>query len=985
MSDLTRWNRAGLSRFEYIDANAAVFLERLRAGLYAQFEQWQPVDTDSDSTETEEDKKSRLEALYASDPDDMLWQLTRSFARVCHVLSTHIDAYANEGYLGTANQWENLRRLVTLLDYAPIPPASASTPLALMLKQGKSGTVTAGLQAKHNPSSGSPLVFETLSDLEADAAFNILYAAEYLNSPVTLSGTTLVLAEKLDKLKSGEPLLLVDDRDSENFSAHLLQGLILDEDSTTVTISPAIPAGFVTGHTVVHVQPKEKLVPIDPATEGVATVGHSLQLSISASDLAAGDIVIIRCADDKPYYRRIKAVHEDRLVFYRSIGQLTLDGATVARPVTVPVTNLANPPSRRIIDEDGTVVDVVFAAGDWSRLADEWLCDIRVITGAGGEQREYLPAYYCLHAKYVPVGTDASVVAEDERPGYTALTLTWRADTDGVPGDTDLRLNNPQTLLAPPSGAGPWAVDTFLNKSADGHLQNELVTNQCKQTAAGDFAVVVKGAQMAWSRLATVALDMEREEATLTAEGKWRDRGGGPYFLSRTSVYSHFLKQARLLDWQENTTPLSETRVALHDSPSGLKTGRALIVDNGSTAMETTIANLSSDADDPWLELADALPEDTTQGNLRIYANVVDAGHGESRAQRVLGSGDGTRSNQQFTLEVSDLSFVADAGMSAGVRAAIEVTVSSGTSIQSSSETWTQVDNLKDSEPTDAHYQVRIDEDGNAVIQFGDGRNGRRLPTGGNNVRVSYRQGSGAAGNLAAGSLTKLAKPHPLLDSIMQPIASSGGADRESDSDLRENAPATLLALDRAVSLEDFSQLARSHASVWQARAFRKPPGLGQRERLEVVVMAAGGGTPSEALKDELAGYLLARAQPGVALAVTEYVRLSFQLAVKIRIRTDAYDSQAVQDAVTTALLAAFTEQYRQLGQTLYRGEIYQIVDGVAGVENSDCSIALDASTAAQLRLTRTDSEIMAVWPSAKQCLVFDSSYFSPTVEEYRT
>ena len=437
------------------------------------------------------------------------------------------------------------------------------------------------------------------------------------------------LAEKLDSSKR-RPLVLVDERDDSHFSAHLVQGLTLGEDSTSVTVSPAISAGFVKGYTQIHLLPKEKLIPIGPATEGVETVGHSLQLAVSASDLAAGDIVVIRSADNKPYFRRIKAVHEDRLVFYRSIGQLTLNGATVARPITVPLTNLADPPKRRVIDEDGTVIDVVFAAGDWSRLADQWLAHIRVITH-GTSEREYLPAYYCLHAKYVPVDTDKDAIADDERAGYTALTLTWHPDSDGVPGATDLRLNNPQTLLAPPSGTGSWAVDSFLNKSAAGRLPSDLVTGLCKQTAAADLAVVVKGAQMAWARLATVALDMEREEATLSADGSWQDRGGGPFFLSRTRVYSHFQKQVRHSGWQDNGTPLTGKKLTLEDMPDGLKTGRALIVDNGATVLETSLADFDSTAADPWLELADALPAGTTCGNLQIYADVVDAGHGETR------------------------------------------------------------------------------------------------------------------------------------------------------------------------------------------------------------------------------------------------------------------------------------------------------------------------------------------------------------------
>ena len=972
MADLTRWNRAGLSRFEYLDGNAAVFLERLRVGLAARFPTWKEVQATIPAQESEEDLKQRLESLYANDPDDMLWQLTRQFARSCHVLGAHVDAYANEAYLGTASQWESLRRLVALLDYAPLPPASAFTPLALFLKGGKSGTVATGLQVKYSPVSGAPLVFETLADLSADAAFNILYAKDYQRNPQALSGTSLVLAEKLDKLKSGEPLVLEDERDGQ-LSAHLVQGIILSENRTTVTISPAIPAGFVMGYTLIHASPKEKLKPLNPATLGVESAGHSLQLSVPSSDLAAGDIVVIRSVDNKPNYRRLKRVHEDRLVFYRDLGQLTLVGATVARPVAVPLTDLANPPKRRTIAADGTVVDVAYAAGDWSRLAGQWLADVRKVTGKNGE-REYLPMYHCLHAKYVPVTKDTSLVAADERPGYTALTLTWHKDTDGVTGGLDLSLKNPQTLLAPPPTAGPWTVDSFLNKSEAGRLTQELVTEMVKQTAAGDLAVVVKSSQMAWARLGTVALDMEHEEATLRAESAWQDRGGGPYFFSHTRVFSHFMKQARLAGWQENVTPLSGPRVVLETLPTGLRTGRALIVDNGATALETSLFGI--DPGGAWIDLAHALPPGTTAGNLRIYANVVNIGHGESRPQRVLGSGDGTQLNQRFTLNVQDLSFVADASMSAGVRADIKVVVAE--------ETWAQVSNLKDSGPTDSHYQIRIDEDGQAEIQFGDGRHGRRLPSGGNNVRASFRQGTGAAGNLPAGSLAKLIQPHPLLDAVAQPIASGGGADREGNADLSNNAPATLLALDRAVSLEDFSQLARGHASVWQARAFRLPSGLGQRESLEVVVMAAGGGMPTAALKDELRAYLLARAQPGVAITISGYTPLNFRLTVTVWVRGGVVDPLAVKNDVQAGLENAFSTQVRQLGQSLYRGEVYRIVDSVGAVENSDCSIVLDAATLAQLvQAVKTGDEFVAVQPGPRQCLIFDSTAFAVVVNHY--
>ena len=146
----------------------------------------------------------------------------------------------------------------------------------------------------------------------------------------------------------GDPLILENEQ-SGKLSAHLVQGLVLEATTSSLTLTPAIPAGFIRGTTLVHCCPQEALKPLGPKTGGVEVVGHSLQLATASKGLAAGDIVVIRSEDNKPLYRRIKAVHDDRLVLFHPIGQLTLSGATVARPVKVPLSELANPPKGREI------------------------------------------------------------------------------------------------------------------------------------------------------------------------------------------------------------------------------------------------------------------------------------------------------------------------------------------------------------------------------------------------------------------------------------------------------------------------------------------------------------------------------------------------------------------------------------------------------------------------------------------------------------
>ena len=81
---------------------------------------------------------------------------------------------------------------------------------------------------------------------------------------------------------------------------------------------------------------------------------------------------------------------------------------------------------------------------------------------------------------------------------------------------------------------------------------------------------------------------------------------------------------------------------------------------------------------------------------------------------------------------------MADAGQPSGVAAAIEVTVAG--------QIWAQKGTLDDSEPADPHYTVQLTEDGYLHITFGDGEHGRRLPTGSNNVMVTFRTGAGLAG-----------------------------------------------------------------------------------------------------------------------------------------------------------------------------------------------------------------------------------------------
>jgi len=982
--DLTRWNRAGLSRVDYVDGNAAVFLERLRSRLAASFPGWGAAGEERGDGLEVLAARSRLERVYARDPDDLLWQLTRAYARATHVLAASLDATANEGWIGTATQWESLRRLTAMLDYAPHPPASAFTELALQFKPGLAGRVKKGFQVRHSPADGSrPVIFETLEDLEGDARLNALRPLDHDRNPKLLSGARLQLAGRFDKVKTGEPVVLEDEASGRLF-AHLVVGVGLEGETTTLDLSPPVSRNdaLARGRTRLHLCPKDKLAVLGPLSTG-ATIAQALRLTEAPADLRPGDLVFIGRAEGKPALRRVRQVRASTVLFQQPVGDIDLANATLMRPLVVPVAHLAG--SRREVD-DGSLT-VLYVAGDWSWLAGRWLGDVR----RQGDD-EYLPLYECTKANYFP----PSATKEDKTDplaGYTALTLYWASAGD--PAGVDLAPDNPQSLYAAARAAGPWRPDTFLQagtgtrrrggESNRDTLVEPIAVSMPKRAAAGDLAVVARGGLLAWARLRHVSVDAERGLATLQSEQGWCSRQEGIFFTTATRVYAHFTESARTADAARNTTALVTsgagslltTRIPLAELPAPLRAGRRVLLSNGEAAAATRVADTSPPGEPAWIELAGEPPPGSHTGNLVVSGNVVLAGHGESKSAVALGSGNGALNDQRFLLDARDVSFVPDATMPSGVRADVAITVDG--------ETWTQVANLGTSNPADAHYQVRQNEDGRLWIGFGDARHGRRLPTGSNNVLASYRQGVGSAGNQPPGRLTRPVHAHALVAGVEQPAASAGGGEREGPESLRRNAAGALLALERAVSLSDFAALARRNAGIAQAVALALPPGPRGQARVELVLVPSGATGLPQASREQLAAWLLAHAMPGTAVTITPYTEVNFSVRVTVRVRPQAFDPEQVRAAVRAALVARFSVEQRALGQPLKIGELFPVVEAVPGVENSDVVLAVPAREGWPRLTLDAAGAVVAATPLPRQCIHLSATAPAVTVtaQEY--
>jgi predicted phage baseplate assembly protein len=279
---------------------------------------------------------------------------------------------------------------------------------------------------------------------------------------------------------------------------------------------------------------------------------------------------------------------------------------------------------------------------------------------------------------------------------------------------------------------------------------------------------------------------------------------------------------------------------------------------------------------------------------------------------------------------------------------------------------WHEADTLAGLKPKDRKFVTKADDDDKTSVIFGNGEQGARLPTGVLNVTARYRNGIGKPGNVLAEQISLL-QTRPLgVKSVINPLRASGGADKEDRDQARANAPLAVMALDRLVSLQDYSDFARTFAGVAKALGRR----LSDRHREFIHLTIAGAGDiPIDPTSDLYQNFLDALRKLGdesVPVRVDSRRLVVLVLSAGVALLPD-YQWEPVATGIRATLLSSFGFERRALAQPALLCEIIGVIQNVEGVAYVDVDAfgGIPESTDLE-KLSDAAKEIVESSPGAK-------------------
>ncbi|MGW4997817.1 putative baseplate assembly protein [Streptomyces hydrogenans] len=939
------WNRPGLPALDYRVGGHREFLDTMLARLSPAGE------------------RDPLAALTTREPDDPSIALLDAWAVVADVLTFYQERIANEGFLRTATEQDSLTRLGRLVGHRPRPALAATAHLAYTLDPGTSCVVPAGSQVRSEPEPGGlPSVFETTGDLAARAEWSALPVRTTLPTGLTPDVATTVASVDVDgvqhALSTGDRLLFTYPDGRLNLT-RLVTDVERDPARGRTTVRLKVPDPPRQLDNAVEALRED----MERAAERASSRGPFEDLldmlrdvRERAEELRDPDTLAARL--DRGL-RRLRerlsglgdAVDADALAERAAVRLATVEDA-VRRLAEEPAPAAAAEGEALLRDLGGPGGRVVHAVDPLLRALGPGAPPPRpapAVTDALGPGSDALPRLLAGNrpglAESLYRALSAVSVPATAAPGVRHFRVTATPLGASVPDDGRVKRLLRAAAPSRSEGGGPLPNDVLLLDAV--HEAIRPGGWIAVQVAGRPRVRVIRVVEV--GRL-SVANDQDALRVTrLRLAEPWTGDCEDIAVRRATTVWA--ADEPLVLAPSPDTTDVAGGTVPLDGVFEGLTPGRLLVVSGERTdVVPEDGAATGRRAGVPGSELAVLAGVrhafDGTSGDDRVrttllltaplahryrrdtvvvHGNVVAATAGETVTE-VLGSGDATRAGQVLPLRQGPLVWLPSTSADGGEEAL---------TVRVDDVAWRRTPDLSEAGPTAQVFGLRAGPGGRAAVEFGDGRQGARLPSGTENVTARYRIGGGRAGNAAAGRINQVVSRPLGVSGVTNPLPATGGADADGPAELRRAIPLRQAGLDRLVSVRDFQSFARAFAGVGKAVARRCVDG--GRPVLHVTVAAADDAPldASSPLLSSLRTALRRYGDPALPVRVDPCERVRLVVVMGVR-AAPGHLPEKVERRVREALADRLGFAGAHLGHPVYLSAVVAAAHTVPGVDFVD-------------------------------------------------
>jgi uncharacterized phage protein gp47/JayE len=245
---------------------------------------------------------------------------------------------------------------------------------------------------------------------------------------------------------------------------------------------------------------------------------------------------------------------------------------------------------------------------------------------------------------------------------------------------------------------------------------------------------------------------------------------------------------------------------------------------------------------------------------------------------------------------------------------------------------WTPVDTLAYSIATDTVYVQTIDKDQNVIAYTGDANIHGAIPAAGVAILATYKITLGLDGFADVGQINTIVTAipgNPTL-SVSNPAPTTGASNPESIDKLKTNIPLSIKTLMRAVTRQDYIDVATMAPSVIKAGV-----DFHCGKNVDVYIVPDGGGVASDVLIQNTQDWMDERKMVTTNVVVKPAGEVHIKVTANVTANSTYYNNVVLQNLVL-ALTDFLSYKNQEIGGTVYLSDLYEVIENTEGVLNSE-------------------------------------------------